>query len=154
MRKRIIRIISLVLLLLAFIQIFLLSSQNAAESSKLSKSVTRKIILFLKNVKTTNQKNVDELIKTSESLVRNFAHFLIYIPIGIFSMSFISTYKIKTKYTILICFMFGLSYAILDEVYQGYIPGRASDLKDVFLDMLGVIFGLLLILIITRKNKD
>ena len=50
--------------------------------------------------------------------------------------------------------MFGLSYAILDEVYQGYIPGRASDLKDVFLDMLGVIFGLLLILIITRKNKD
>ena len=46
-----------------------------------------------------------------------------------------------------------LIVAIADEVHQSFIPSRDASIIDVFLDLLGVLLALLLILHLCRKKK-
>ena len=53
--------------------------------------------------------------------------------------------------------MLGISYAISDEIHQSFTPGRGPKITDVFIDSLGVFFGIIVILLIVEiiniKNK-
>ncbi|MDD4753031.1 MAG: VanZ family protein [Desulfitobacteriaceae bacterium] len=40
-------------------------------------------------------------------------------------------------FTILICFLYGIS----DEVHQHFVPGRTPQLSDIFNDVLGAVLG-------------
>lgn len=47
-------------------------------------------------------------------------------------------------------------YATSDEIHQYFVPGRACMVEDVFIDTLGVILGILLIMLgkkIIKKGK-
>ena len=73
-------------------------------------------------------------------------------------MALFSTYEnIKRKYQIYISAIIGILYAISDEIHQSFTPGRGPKITDVFIDSLGVFFGmaviLLIIEILNRKNK-
>ena len=73
-------------------------------------------------------------------------------------MALFSTYEnIKRKYQIYISTIIGILYAISDEIHQSFTPGRGPKITDVFIDSLGVFFGmaviLLIIELINRKNK-
>lgn len=49
-----------------------------------------------------------------------------------------------------------LEYAAIDEIHQGFVPGREPSIRDVGIDALGVIAGLLLFSLASalyQKNK-
>ncbi len=50
----------------------------------------------------------------------------------------------------------GIIYATSDEIHQYFVPGRACMIEDVFIDTLGVMLGISLILlgkkIIKKEN--
>ena len=56
------------------------------------------------------------------------------------------------RYVIISSFSFIMIFAILDEFYQGYIPGRDSDAADALLDVLGA--TLILLLLWLRRRKE
>ena len=73
-------------------------------------------------------------------------------------MALFSTYEnIKRKNQICISAILGILYAISDEIHQSFTPGRGPKITDVFIDSLGVFFGITVILlileVINRKNK-
>lgn len=53
------------------------------------------------------------------------------------------------KFTLLGAF----AYALSDEIHQLFVPGRASQIPDLLLDLLGILIGLGLVLIINRSER-
>ena len=47
----------------------------------------------------------------------------------------------------------GILYAALDEYHQTFVPGRSGQIRDVVIDSLGLLFGILLILLWKRGRE-
>lgn len=60
--------------------------------------------------------------------------------------------KHKFHYVIVVSSFFLILFALLDEYYQKYIPGRESDVADVILDVLGA--SLILFFLWFRKHRN
>jgi len=80
---------------------------------------------------------------------------LAYHSIVFFLFTFFLAASIKNKNEILkpkqiiLIFTISLIYAISDEVHQLFVPGRVASIKDVLIDL----FGVLLALLIYPKKK-
>ena len=153
MKIHIIRIISIILLIMTFIKIFDFSSQDGQTSSGLSRKVARKIVDIFPYTKNLSEKTKNKIVEKSQPIIRKGAHFSIYMLVGIFIMSFISTYKLHLKYKFSISILVGLLYAISDEIHQGFTPGRTPSPIDVGLDTCGVMLGIVLVLIAISVYK-
>lgn len=86
-------------------------------------------------------------------IIRKLAHFTEFMLLGIvFSLFYLSIGKNKYYFITLI---HGLIVAIIDETIQLFIPGRAGLITDVLIDTSGVLFGLLIIIILSKIfNKE
>lgn len=158
MPKNVLRGILIVLLLCTFYIIFGFSSQNGEESGGISKRITNFILEKSSKYNNLEQTKKEEVSKRTERIIRKIAHFSIYTLVGFLLMALFSTYEnIKRKYQIYISAIIGILYAISDEIHQSFTPGRGPKITDVFIDSLGVFFGMAVILliveIINRKNK-
>lgn len=158
MQKNVLRGILIVLLLCTFYIIFGFSSQDGEESGGISKRITEFILEKSSKYDSLEQTKKEEVSKRTERIVRKIAHFSIYTLVGFLLMALFSTYEnIKRKYQIYISAIIGILYAFSDEIHQSFIPGRGPKITDVFIDSLGVFFGmaviLLIIEIINMKNK-
>lgn len=158
MQKNVLRGILIVLLLCTFYIIFGFSSQDGEESGGISKRITEFILEKSSKYNSLEQTKKEEVSKRTERIIRKIAHFSIYTLVGFLLMALFSTYEnIKRKYQIYISAMIGILYAISDEIHQSFTPGRGPKVTDVFIDSLGVFFGiaviLLIIELINRKNK-
>lgn len=158
MQKNVLRGILIVLLLCTFYIIFGCSSQDGEESGGISKRITEFILEKSSKYNSLEQTKKEEVSKRTERIVRKIAHFSIYTLVGFLLMALFSTYEnIKRKYQIYISAIIGILYAFSDEIHQSFIPGRGPKITDVFIDSLGVFFGmaviLLIIEIINMKNK-
>ena len=153
------RRISLICAMLTAVLIFLFSSQNSTESTKVSNSVTSIIAgILIDDFKdmTNEQKN-----KVINMYVRKAAHFTIYTILSIFVSTFMFTYAVSLKngvIGIIICAL----YAATDEFHQFFIPGRACLITDVLIDTSGACLGALIVYLIyiiykksgrTNENK-
>ena len=152
-KRTLIRILFLTLLVLTFIQIFNFSNENGNKSKSTSEKFARKIVNIFPYTKNLSNETKEKIVKKSQPIIRKMAHFSIYTAVGIFIMSFISTYKIHLKYKFLISISVGLLYAISDEIHQRFIPERTSSVIDVGIDTCGVIFGIIIVLIIISVYK-
>ena len=54
-------------------------------------------------------------------------------------------HKKKIRFPKLGAFLVGAVYAASDEVHQIFIPGRSGEGKDVLLDCVGVLLGILIL---------
>ena len=143
----------LILLALTFISIFNFSNQDGQTSGGLSKKVARKIVDVFPYTKNLSEKTKNKIVEKAQPIIRKGAHLSIYTLVGIFIMSFISTYKIHLKYKFLISILVGLVYASSDEIHQSFIPGRTASIIDVGIDTAGVFLGIILVLIIISVYK-
>ena len=154
MKRTLFRITMLILLGLTFISIFNFSNQDGKASSRLSKKVARKIVDVFPYTKNLSEKTKNKIVEKTQPIIRKGAHLSIYTLVGIFIMSFISTYKIHLKYKFLISILVGLVYASSDEIHQSFIPGRTASVIDVGIDTSGVLLGIILVLIIISVYKS
>lgn len=93
-------------------------------------------------------------------VVRKFAHMFLY-----FILAILIYLALKNKYGIkayIYSLIGSFIYACTDEIHQLFIPGRSGEFKDVLVDSLGALIGLMLIFLIRNlllgkedlKKKD
>lgn len=137
--KIVIRIILIILIILWMLMIFSFSAQDGGESSGLS----RKIALLF----TKDEAKLEIIIPW----IRKLAHFSEYGLGGVLTMSLMLTFEnIKNKWKVISSSLFCIAYAGIDEWHQLYVPGRSGMLRDVYIDSLGVIVGVLVTLLIVK----
>jgi VanZ family protein len=153
LKATIFRIITMFFLVLTFISIFNFSNQDGQTSGGLSRKVARKIVDVFPYTKNLKEETKNKIVEKTQPIIRKGAHLSIYTLVGIFIMSYISTYKIHLKYKFLISILVGLIYASSDEIHQSFIPGRTASIIDVGIDTSGVLLGIILVLIIISVYK-
>ena len=164
--------------------IYNLSAQNGSQSSSLSNN----LYLFLRQfdflneilykwdqfvIKVLNKLNLEELYPLIFStytnwnfIIRKWAHFGIYMGLGILSMG-VFTYAFNFYKAFIITFYCGSLFAFTDEIHQLFVDGRNAQINDLGIDILGLVTGMTLCLFIYiivklllrisklfKKNKD
>ena len=134
------KIISIILVVIWMGIIFCFSNQNADDSSKISDGFITTIINFF----VDDDLSIDEkelLLEKCSFYVRKFAHFTLYFVLGILVLNLLYQYNLKNK--LLIGIVICIIYSCSDEFHQLFIQGRSGELRDVFIDSIGSLSGIL-----------
>lgn len=86
-------------------------------------------------------------VNTFTTIIRKLAHFTQFMLLAIVSCYYFKSINMKKTYSATLTY--GLLVAIIDETIQLFIPGRAGLITDVLIDLLGVLFGLFIVYIIS-----
>jgi len=155
--KRSFLVLTLILMWIGLV--FYFSSQPPDVSGRQSGNVykfLKKVDNVLDFTQTRWYKNLRSLLEkwwfpdkkpTGEDLVRKSAHFGLYFIMGILSFTFSYTYLRKYVFSILLGVSLPTLIAVLDE-YNQIFHNRGSSLYDVFIDMNGALFGVVIALLI------
>lgn len=142
--------ITFILIILWMVIVFCFSNQPSDASSELSGGITRTI---LKNFGGLEEKTVEEQLAI-ESIIRKIAHYTIYTLGGILILLYIDLHEITEERKLGLSWGIGTLYAITDEMHQLFVAGRSGEIRDVWLDSLGIITGIcILMLILKIKEK-
>ncbi len=153
MKTNIFRGIMAILLICTLFTIFEFSSQNGTQSKGISTRVTEYILQFSSRYQEADTKEKTQIRNKTNAIIRKLAHFSIYTLLGLFMMGIMTRTKLRDKWRICITIGFGILYAILDEFHQSFSPGRTPKVTDVYIDTLGVILGILLVLLVRGIYK-
>jgi VanZ family protein len=127
--------------ILWMVLIFMFSSDTAAQSTKLSNYI-------LNDLHSTN---IGIAKKTTKLTVRKSAHFSLYLVLGALVYITILDYNIEPKrlwlYSVFVSFL----YSVTDELRQLFSRGRHSEVRDVAIDTVGSIIGVLVAMAICKK---
>ena len=143
------KIITIILIIAWMTLVFYLSNQISDESSKLSGGITRAILHFFNILEGKTIEQQSQI----ETIVRKLAHYSIYTIGGILILSHVNLYKISANKKVIVSQLVGTLYATTDEIHQLFVPGRSGEIRDVCLDSLGVITGIIITLIIQKMIK-
>lgn len=133
------KILSLALVVSWMALIFYLSHQPATQSNGISTGVTEKVIEIIEKIAP----NLDIDIRSFNHIIRKNAHFYSYLILGILVSNVVSNYQPVRKKGFILALSICVLYAISDEVHQLFIPGRSGQIKDVFIDSVGAVVGVL-----------
>lgn len=139
--------------------IFFFSSQSASESSQTSSPFVRMFLsLFHAEYESLSPEEQFELGENVSFMVRKTAHFSIYTILGVLLYAAVSTTQPGPKLKAPLSFLIGALYAVSDEIHQSFVPGRSCELRDMTIDSVGVLLGVLICagiasLIRMRKEK-
>jgi len=130
--------------------IFFLSSQEATESSNLSKGFISSVIEFFDVRDILSESQVREISLTLNNIVRTGAHFTIYAVLGFLVALLLGEYKLHGKNQIVCSVLCSFLYACTDELHQHLVPGRSAQLIDLIVDTAGALFGALIAAMIVK----
>lgn len=91
--------------------------------------------------------------ETAHSLVRKTAHFIEFGTLGMLLSWLFAMLQKKPWQRLVFPLLCGVAAACVDETIQCFVPDRGPGLKDVGIDTLGVILGIVIIYFI-RKRKN
>lgn len=154
MKTNIFRGIMATLLICTLFTIFEFSSQNGTQSKGISTRVTEYILQFSSRYQEADTKEKTQIRNKTNAIIRKLAHFSIYTLLGLFMMGIMTRTKLRDKWRICITIGFGILYAILDEFHQSFSPGRTPKITDVYIDTLGIVLGILLVLLMRGIYKQ
>ena len=159
-KTAVIRVVLILILLADMIFIFYNSAQNAIESSSTSQSVTEQMApIVVPDYEKLDEEKKKEAVLSLDVIVREAAHLLQFVPLGFACYLLLQTFKLPKRIAYLsyaIPPSFGLLYALSDEIHQIFSPGRFFDVFDLFMDMMGVLIGMLgaiLLMLIIKKLR-
>lgn len=121
------------------IVIFSFSAQDASESSSLSNDVADTI--YEPVVEAIP--NADISRESFNITLRNLAHGVLYFMLGILLLNATINYRIGLFKSSSISLLASIIYALTDEIHQLFVPGRAFELKDIFIDSIGALLGII-----------
>lgn len=139
--KEVLKVINIILVLIWMITVFGFSNQNGTQSTNTSQTVTKVVV---KPILTEDEKKNKTIIKDTEKVIRKLAHYTIYTIGGALILNYAYSTKSSKKKQIIYSILFGLMYAITDELHQYFILERSARIFDVCIDTLGVITGILI----------
>lgn len=152
--------ISLLLVLAVMTTIFCFSAENGDQSSRTSGEITEAVIVAIyPDYSTYSRTEQISIYRTISHTVRKTAHFVEFSALGFSLMLFFAFFARKKT----LCrpewyaWIIGALYAGSDELHQHFVGGRGSSIKDVALDSLGVLFGLIIVrvfFLIHDKKKE
>ncbi|RDY28680.1 hypothetical protein CHL78_003850 [Romboutsia weinsteinii] len=150
LNKKTIILIAIVLLWMGVIYNY--SDKNGKES-KLSSDRVIKAVEVVGKTSLADKKNSKMTDIRYIRLVRKSAHIMSYLILAV--LVFMASYEIKKSINKSIWYSFIIStlYAMSDEYHQYFVPGRSASIKDVGIDMIGIILGIILIYTIYKKVK-
>ena len=154
--KKVITVIAVCLLIAVYIMIFLFSADDAAESSSLSVSVTRKLInLYYLFFSGNNNAvlTVPVVTDDAEAIVRKMAHFTEYMAVGFLSFGIAVIWMQRIKAGIVAVTLQVFLSAGLDEIHQYFVPGRYASFRDVLIDTAGGIAGIMIVFLMYKIRK-
>ena len=125
-------------LLSVMIIIFLLSAENSTESAQTSGG----IIQWLLNTLSLN---------VSSDVIRTFAHIAEFALLGFLVSNLFVSVRDNPKPLLTVALSWG--YALTDEIHQLFVDGRAFQLIDLTVDLIGIILGSAFLLVLYKINK-
>lgn len=153
-------LLSLIPVLAVMAAIYGFSSQNGEESGALSARVTAVVLgIVHPDFDRLDASQRAELLAKAGHIVRKCAHFSEFAALGFFLLGFFKalSWKIPLRRPALVTAVTGALYAVSDELHQGFVSGRSTELLDVVIDSAGVLFGILvmgLLFYLRRKWED
>ena len=60
----------------------------------------------------------------------------------------------RTMKPLVLPFIIGVLYAVSDEIHQLFVPGRAGQLRDVLIDSAGILIGMCLYRVLSRRRSS
>lgn len=147
------KIASIILVILWMSVIFYFSNQQGEGSGNTSGKVCEIIVNVIDIQDKYTDIEKEELVKIIEPAIRKIAHYTIYAIGGILLAHCVYQYSKKEKILIGISTMVGVLYAISDEIHQLMVSGRSGNIKDVIIDSLGVITGIIFFLLVKEIRK-
>ena len=159
LKKLLLVFVGIILVFSVMRLIFNLSAQSGSQSGSLSNS----LYLFLRRfdflgqllhywdqlvIKVLYMLNLEELYPLLFStysnwnvIIRKWAHFGIYMSLGIASMG-VFTYAFNFYKAFIITLYVGAFFAFTDEVHQLFVDGRSGQISDLGIDVLGLVTGI------------
>ena len=147
-RQTFFQILTGILLLLWMVMIFAFSAQEGGSSSALSGGLTERVLRAVwPGFSQWDISQQQAVIASLQTLVRKTAHFLVYAGLGVLSMTFFSRFQLRPVIRFGSAWVLCVAYAVSDEWHQWYVPGRSAEVRDVLLDSLGALCGVLTVLL-------
>ncbi|MGN0702807.1 MAG: VanZ family protein [Lentihominibacter sp.] len=153
MKKRMIILIVLVGIM-GFI--YYMSDQPVIESGEMSFVIDRWICRhFVDGYNLLPLQDQEAMVYKLDFWVRKSAHFAEYMLLGAALMAAVQliSKRNRLKSGIIVAVTVGSLYAVLDEIHQHFVPGRACQLRDVIIDICGVTAGALMVFCVIWVRK-
>lgn len=142
MKKK--RVISWLAVIIWMGIIFYLSDQVASDSSQLSSGITE----FVVNSVNQIVPKVNLELEQMSFFVRKAAHFIAYFILGALLLHAFWRSGLVGARGVTLSFLVAVLYAISDEVHQLFVPGRSGEVRDVLIDSVGALTGIVVCLAI------
>ncbi len=153
------RIVFLILAVFWMGVIFTFSAQSASESREMSGGIVRLVQnVFYSEWESVPEAEYESHMHALSYFIRKAAHFFEFLILGFLVAGFFFTFRKSTLFTFLAPLLFGIVYAVSDEIHQLFSEARAMQFFDVLIDSSGVFFGVLiavgiLFYIMTQKEQ-
>ena len=156
MKQKRLFFICLLLTIVWIVVIYAYSAQPAEESAQNSSGIVDTLIQIIHP--DYDQLPESEQTQISDKLtliVRKSAHATEYaiLAILIYITCVISNLKWAHHVKIIIALVGSIVYAATDEIHQLFVEGRSGEFKDVLIDTMGAIIGLLILQMIYHLMK-
>ena len=129
--------------------IFGFSTQSGTESNGLSMKVTKffaELLFFRFDSMDIGQQTF--IITELNFFIRKLAHFTVYTALGMVVYTAVVSSGIKLRHKRLCSLAICALYASVDEIHQYFVSERTMRLKDIFIDSMGSLFGIIIISVI------
>lgn len=131
--------------------IFAFSAQTAPESNALSGETIRRVAEFMSpGFHSLDGAQQEAFISSLQHVVRKTTHGLVYLVLGVLSMATFLQYSLKMRTRVISSFMLCALYAVTDELHQLFTDGRSGEISDVFIDSVGALLGIGLVVLALR----
>ena len=134
------------------------TSQTGDSSNNTSVFITKGIINKTQDVINNSNnlviiRNDSEFIKKLNKYIRKFAHGFEFLILALIVFFVLKSFNIKSVECIIYTLFIVLLYAVIDEYRQLYIPGRNSSVRDIVIDFIGGIVGVIISQLIIGFKK-
>jgi VanZ family protein len=115
------------------------------------------VIIFCLGIFVESSFPTNAYPKIEFELSDKILHFIIYFVLFLafyYSFNNQSKFFALNKFSLYIALLFTALYGASDEFHQYFVPGRSCEFYDWLADLLGAIFGLILLLVYKKFSKN
>lgn len=144
-------IVSTILVIAMVLIIFVFSTQQGESSVGMSKNIIDQLIekLGIQGFVESNE----WIYENRNIIFRKILHFCEYALLATLVFNTLKLRNVKLKYIPVITMLFACMVAAADEFYQSHVPGRTPQIRDVFIDSIGALTAVSIILLKLRFRK-